>query len=70
MKQDPKANPINSGRWVPPGYQSRKDLAAQTDAMERRKPLEKRVENANGFDGSQKPPPQAARASSDEATLA
>lgn len=38
--------------------------------MERRKPLEKRVENTNGVNGHQKPGPQAARPSSDEATLA
>lgn len=44
---------------------------SQADAMERRKPLEKRVENAGpGANGNQKPMPQNARPSSDETTLA
>ncbi|KAK9900117.1 general substrate transporter [Cystobasidium minutum MCA 4210] len=69
MYNDPRCNPINSGKWVPPGYASRQDLSAQADAMERRKPLEKRLENS-GPNGNHKPTREAARPSSDETTLA
>jgi len=76
MYNDPNCTPINSTKWVPPGYESRNDISEQATAAERKKPYanEKRLENAamGGKDGKQNNHTyrNTTRPSSDEATLA